>query len=261
MWKNDLCGIYKIENLVNHKMYIGQSHKIKRRWSDHKKVLRKGKNKNHLLQDDWDIYGESNFVFEVLELCSDEELDEKEQYYIKKYNTFNSDQGYNLTNGGISFGDVSDSTRALLIISGTGSNNPNSRPVVCLETGQTYESTSLAGKAYNIDPTNIYRCCTLQRYTTIGLHWMYLDEYEKASSEYIQDLLNKEDPGLTTSVIYLNTMEVFNSVKEASESTGVNYNSISLCCSHNRPRAGKTSDGEPRIFMYYKEYLKQQETA
>lgn len=258
MWKNDFCGIYKIENLVNHKMYIGQSHKIKRRWSDHKKVLRKGKNKNRLLQEDWNTYGENNFIFDIIELCPSEELDKKEKYYIKKYNTFNSDDGYNLNSGGISFDDVSDSTKALLTISGTGSNNPNSRAVICLETKQTYESTSLAGKAYRIDGSNIYRCCTLQRYTTLGLHWMYLEEYENSSDEYIQELMTKTDRGRKRPVIYLNTLEVFESMDEASVKTGVNANSISQCCSHGRPRAGRTPDGEPRIFMYYKEYLENQ---
>lgn len=260
-WKNDYCGIYKIENLVNHRMYIGQSHKIKQRWSDHKKLLRKNKNKNHLLQEDWNKYGEQNFSFEILELCSDAELDEKERYYIKQNNAFESDGGYNLTIGGISNFDFADSTKAKLAINGTGNNNPNSRPVICLETMKIYESAGLAGAEYGISSANIYRCCTLQRYTTIGLHWMYLDDYEVASDDYINDLLSKTDPGRETAVIYLNTMEVFDSIKEASQSTGVNSNSIGLCCGHYRLRAGTTVDGKPRIFMYYNEYLEKQQTA
>ena len=31
-----ICGIYKITNLVNGKVYIGQSIDIKRRWRDHR---------------------------------------------------------------------------------------------------------------------------------------------------------------------------------------------------------------------------------
>lgn len=256
-WKYDYCGIYKIENLVNHRMYIGQSHKIKQRWSDHKKVLRKGINKNHLLQEDWNKYGEENFAFEIIELCSDSELDEKERYYIKKYKAFESDGGYNLTIGGISNFDFADSTKAKLAINGTGSNNPNSRSVICLETLKTYESTSLAGKEYGIDGANIYRCCSLQRYTTSGLHWMYMDDYENASKDYIKELLSKTDPGRESAVIYINTMQVFSSINEASKATGVNANSIGQCCGRHRPRAGRTENGEPRIFMYYKEYLQQ----
>ena len=39
-----------------------------------------------------------NFIFEVLELCELEQLNERERYWIKHYNTY--EQGYNLTLGG-----------------------------------------------------------------------------------------------------------------------------------------------------------------
>ena len=32
------CGIYKIENLINHKIYIGQSIEIERRIQKHKTI-------------------------------------------------------------------------------------------------------------------------------------------------------------------------------------------------------------------------------
>ena len=31
-----ISGIYKIENLINHKVYIGQSVNIYKRWKEHK---------------------------------------------------------------------------------------------------------------------------------------------------------------------------------------------------------------------------------
>ena len=37
---------------------------------------------------------------EVLEECEEEELDEKEIYYIEKYHSYIEDGGYNLTRGG-----------------------------------------------------------------------------------------------------------------------------------------------------------------
>ena len=40
-----------------------------------------------------------NFKFEIIEECSIEELNEKEQYYIKYYNSL-VPNGYNLTLGG-----------------------------------------------------------------------------------------------------------------------------------------------------------------
>ena len=36
MSREKICGIYKIENLVNGKVYIGKSLDIYKRWNDHK---------------------------------------------------------------------------------------------------------------------------------------------------------------------------------------------------------------------------------
>lgn len=38
-----ISGIYKIENLINHKVYIGQSINIFRRWKDHMRNLKNNK--------------------------------------------------------------------------------------------------------------------------------------------------------------------------------------------------------------------------
>lgn len=93
-----ICGIYKITNKINGKSYIGQSVNIKNRWYVHKAT-----------KDDYPIhraiqkYGKNNFSWEVLEECSEQQLSEREIYYISKYNTFmyaENSNGYNLTPGG-----------------------------------------------------------------------------------------------------------------------------------------------------------------
>lgn len=43
-------------------------------------------------------YGIENFTFEIIELCDAKDLDERERYWIKKYDSFNN--GYNRTSGG-----------------------------------------------------------------------------------------------------------------------------------------------------------------
>lgn len=90
-----MVGIYKITNKINGHSYIGQSIDIKRRWRDHKN---KKINCDTPLQRAFKKYGIDNFTFEVLEECSSESLNEKEQYYIMKYNTYYD--GYNATTGG-----------------------------------------------------------------------------------------------------------------------------------------------------------------
>lgn len=98
MAKEKICGIYCIENLVNSKKYIGQSVNIHNRWNVHKAELRHNRHDNPHLQNAWNKYGENNFNFFILEQCDYTELDDKEIFYIRYYDTYNS--GYNLTIGG-----------------------------------------------------------------------------------------------------------------------------------------------------------------
>ena len=88
-----MIGIYKIENLINGKVYIGQSVNIKERWNEHK-LINSRTSKDALKKQKYPLYlafqkyGLENFSFEVLEECSLEDLDTKEQFYIKKYNSY-----------------------------------------------------------------------------------------------------------------------------------------------------------------------------
>lgn len=97
---NNKSGIYCIENLINHKKYIGQSKNYKKRISDHLSELRNGKHFNDHLQHSWDKYGEENFSIYIICYCNENELDEKEIYYIDLYNTMDKDFGYNKDSGG-----------------------------------------------------------------------------------------------------------------------------------------------------------------
>ena len=96
-----ICGVYKIENLVNGKVYIGKSKNIGVRWSEHRSELNNGTHINPHLQSAWYKYGESNFRFDVIYKAIDEDDALKhEEYYIAKYKSYNSSFGYNLTKGG-----------------------------------------------------------------------------------------------------------------------------------------------------------------
>lgn len=71
MTANKVSGIYTITNKVTGKLYIGESLDIYRRWHDeHIPQLRKNRHYNKELQNDFNKYGEENFVFEVLERYS-----------------------------------------------------------------------------------------------------------------------------------------------------------------------------------------------
>ena len=81
------CGIYKITNIINNHSYIGQSRYIERRWDEHKNIAFSSFNPkyNYPLYRSFRKYGLDNFIFEILELCSFEDLNVKEQYYASLY--------------------------------------------------------------------------------------------------------------------------------------------------------------------------------
>lgn len=140
-----ICGIYKIENLVNGKVYIGQSNDIKKRWYSHKRdsSIETSKNYNYPLYKAFRKYGVDNFKFEIIEECLKEELNDKEIYYIQLYRSyinFEDSNGYNQTLGGdgnrgthlnyIAKEKISKANKGKL----KGGNNPSSKKVVCEDT-------------------------------------------------------------------------------------------------------------------------------
>lgn len=90
-----IIGVYKILNKVNNKLYIGSSTFAQSRLRLHKSHLRKNKHVNKHLQSSFNKYGIENFQFEIIEICSELNLIEREQYWIDLLNTCNKDKGYN----------------------------------------------------------------------------------------------------------------------------------------------------------------------
>lgn len=92
--------IYQIENLITHESYIGQTIDYSRRIKTHINKLRGNRHDNPKLQNAWNKYGEQEFHFRKweFEISSEEELNNLEIEYIKKFNSLNN--GYNLVPGG-----------------------------------------------------------------------------------------------------------------------------------------------------------------
>ena len=92
------CGIYKITHIQSGISYIGQARDIKERWVTHVKCsLGIDTPATSKLYTFTRQEGIDNFTFEVLEKCSQEELNEKEKFYIDLYQTY--DFGLNATKG------------------------------------------------------------------------------------------------------------------------------------------------------------------
>lgn len=77
-----ISGIYCIENVVNHKVYIGSSKNIYQRLLKHFTLLRHNKHENAYLQNAWNKYGESSFEWSIIEKCDITTLTKREQYCI-----------------------------------------------------------------------------------------------------------------------------------------------------------------------------------
>ena len=91
--------IYLITNKINNKKYVGKTTKsIKERWEEHLKDSKKEKCEIRPLYRAIRKYGIENFTIEEIEKCNIISLSEKEQYWIKYYNTY--EDGYNATLGG-----------------------------------------------------------------------------------------------------------------------------------------------------------------
>lgn len=73
-----MIGIYKITNKINGKFYIGQSVDIERRFMEHKTPHGTMTSVKLAMKK----YGKENFSFEVIEECSEDELNEREMYWI-----------------------------------------------------------------------------------------------------------------------------------------------------------------------------------
>lgn len=93
--------IYKVTNIINNKVYIGQTVKsLSQRKSEHKHRFLY-ENSHNKFYNAIRKYGWDNFIWEVLEESENwsyETLDEKEKYYIKLYDSINT--GYNILEGG-----------------------------------------------------------------------------------------------------------------------------------------------------------------
>lgn len=104
-----LMGIYLITHRASGKRYVGQSVNIRKRWSEHRQGDRPCRAFYNALRK----HGPEAFVFEIVELCTREELNSREAFYIFSFDCL-SPKGYNLQSGGGQGQEVTDEVRVRL---------------------------------------------------------------------------------------------------------------------------------------------------
>ena len=83
--------IYKTTNLINGKIYVGKDYHNNPEYLGSGVIIKRAVKK----------YGKTNFKKEIIETCTEENIDEKEKYWIKSLNATDREVGYNRSPGGI----------------------------------------------------------------------------------------------------------------------------------------------------------------
>ena len=88
-------GIYCITNTATAMQYVGSAVDLDGRFKRHIREMKTGTHPNKFLLMDYERHGEESFQFEVLELCSDVILLEREQHWIDQLGA--AVTGYNIS--------------------------------------------------------------------------------------------------------------------------------------------------------------------
>lgn len=187
--------IYRATCTVNGKVYVGQTaNTLEHRAKQHFGSARYGS--PYKFHKAIRKYGEDAFVFDVIEVVRDSELNEREMYWIKYYDSYES--GYNSTLGG-------DSERKV------------DYDVVADLWGQGFSLREIANKigCKKQTVTDALRGNGIYDHMEI-LHRTYKTSRYRQTDQYDMDG---------------NYIQTFPSLKAAGEATGLNRSAISSCCS------------------------------
>ena len=260
-----ICGIYKITNKINGKCYIGQSNDIIKRW----KTEYKWYHINSHLQSAFNKYGLENFDFEIVEECQPNLLNEREQFWITVYNSFDRNFGYNKTLGGTgTLGRtfiMSEETKNKIRTANTGRKftaeqleefrniiRDNQIVIYCYETNKYYTSIANAARELKICKDSIrhviikqnnqalnYRFCKItDNINEFITSCQQIDTYLKENNLTLKQYYCKLNISTKKEVKCIETGIIYESIIDASNKTGINDNSISKCCNKKQNTAG-----------------------
>ena len=216
--------VYSIRNRVNDKRYIGvTSCRLEKRLQEHGRAVNNKRTRNRPFYAAIRIAGIENFELEFSidytnQVKDYQELEEIEQHFIKKYNTyvgFENCKGYNQTYGGFagSFGY----SRAGQI------KQYNSKT---LEIIKIHNSMAEAERETGVSKSDITQCCIPEGRSRSagGYGWCYYNDNPKKYKNKCSKEIKQFD---------LNTFKIiniFDSVTEASNKTKIHRQSITNCC-------------------------------
>lgn len=242
----EIGTIYKIENLVNGKAYVGQTVRdFKTRIYEHFYKLNNNTHYNPHLQSAWNKYGEGNFLAKKIVESPIYELDKLEQEYIEYYEA--KRMSYNIESGGNESKTLSKETIKKIV-------EQSYKPVILLNTKEEFNSIKEASEKYGVLDSGITSCCKGDRQHAGRLEngewmvWRYKEDYN--GNEEVS--FKKHTANNNKKVICINTMEIFNSGKEAGKRYGINPRNVNSNCRGERKSC--FSEGGQRLqFEFYRE--------
>lgn len=180
--------IYKATNIINNKVYIGQTiHTLNVRKAQHERSHEYGY--KTAFSNAIRKYGKDNFRWEVIyETNSIEDLNEKESYYIKYYKSLVTENGYNLKGGGgndfltqevknkIGESQLGEKNH---MFGKTGELNPTSKKVINITTNMIFGSASEAARYDKANFSHVCAVCRGLRGSTKGNVYRYLDKEDR----------------------------------------------------------------------------------
>jgi group I intron endonuclease len=193
--------IYIIESKANGKFYIGSTLDYKRRKTDHKRDLRKGKHHNILLQRHFNKYGIEDLEFKILkDNCK--ELSKVEQILIKRLKPqFNIKMNVNRRENY----KMSEEQKKLI------SKKNKGRKVT--EETKLKISQTMKGRKFSLAHRK-----NLSKSAKGNINWKKINYKDKERNRKISISVKKNK---SKKVINTETGEIFNSAKEAAESIGM----------------------------------------
>jgi group I intron endonuclease len=89
-------GVYCFRSFATQKVYVGSSSNVKNRIQSHKYCFKKGNHGNNTVREHVQEYGISDIYFSILEYCDENELNEKENYWINLLKATHPNLGFNI---------------------------------------------------------------------------------------------------------------------------------------------------------------------
>lgn len=204
--------IYKITNLINNKIYIGQYSGNDKHYLGGGRILQLAQKK----------YGRKNFKKEIIiaNITNQNLLNELEKHYIRLYNSQNRKIGYNIQSGGKNPGKISEETKLKIAKSNTGK-------IVSLET-RLKQRLSQLGKKQPLEQ--------IKKKIESRKWYKHSEETKKKIAK------SNSIPVVQYTLDFIFIKE-YPSLMEASRQTGINFRNIFTAIKKNTIEKPRSSGG------------------